>query len=101
MPRCKSARASSGCSVPVLDVRLPAGLHEIEAVLDLAEHPRKLRALLRGEAGENLLLPAQQARDQLLVERLSLPRHAQGEFAAGAPLFGPFPPISLPPRRGG
>src|SRR5438552_17328746 len=69
-------------SIRACFVRFPAGLHETEAFFDLAEHNRKILALLRGEAGKDLLLPALQPRDQLLVQRLALSCHAQLELAA-------------------
>src|SRR3984893_14545419 len=61
-------------SIRLLRIRLLAGLHQVEAFLDLAEQRRQLLALLRGEASQNFLLLAQQARDQLLVERFALAR---------------------------
>src|SRR6202011_2372449 len=63
-------------------VRFLAGLHEIEVFLDLAQHPRKILALLRRQARQDFLLLAQQARDQLLVQRLPRPRHAQLKLTA-------------------
>src|SRR6266436_6886936 len=69
-------------SIRLLRVGLRAGLHQIKAPLDLAEQASKLLALARGEASKNLLLPALQARDQLLIERLAPARQAQVEFTA-------------------
>src|SRR5258708_35956551 len=77
----------------------PAGLHETEAVLDLAEQRREILSLLRGKAGQNLLLPAQQARDQFLVQRFALPRHAQLVLAAVLFVFDAFDHAPPPPRR--
>src|SRR5258706_1139080 len=69
-------------SIRLLGVRLLAGLHEIEALLDLAEHQRKILALLRRETRQDFLLLALQARDQLLIQRFALARHAQLELSA-------------------
>src|SRR5260370_42269332 len=71
-------------------VRFPAGLHQTEAFLDLAEHKRKVLALLRGEAGQDLLLLALQPRDQLLIQRLALSCHAELELAAVLFIFHTF-----------
>src|SRR3977135_4075877 len=62
--------------------RLLGGLHQIETPLDLAARMRKILALLRGEARQDLLLAAQQARDQFPVQRAALPRQAQLVLAA-------------------
>ena len=67
-------------SVRFLRVGFCAGLHQIEAILDLAQQPRKIAPLLRGEAGQDFLLLAQQARDQFFVKRYALARQAQAEF---------------------
>src|SRR5260370_8053440 len=71
-------------------VRFPAGLHQTEAFLDLAEHKRKVLALLRREAGQDLLLLALQPRDQLLMQRLALSCHAELELAAVALILDAF-----------
>src|SRR5258708_20347850 len=73
-------------------VRVPAGLHQTEAFLDLAEHKRKVLALLRGKAGKDLLLLALQPRDQLLIQRLALSCHADLEPPAVAFFSPTFPP---------
>src|SRR5260370_32172034 len=71
--------------------RFPAGLHQIEALLDLAEHQPEIFSLLRGEARQDLLLLAQQARDQFLVQPIALPRHAQLVLAAVVFFFVALP----------
>src|SRR6476659_7726083 len=80
-------------------VRFGAGLHQTEAFLDLAEHKRKLLALLRGEAGQDLMLLAPQPRDQLLVQRLALSCHAEPELAAIVFILDTF--HQLPRHQGG
>src|SRR6266566_1083229 len=80
-------------------VRFPAGLHETEASLDLAEHNRKIPAFLRGETGQDLLLLALQPRDQLLVQCLALSRHAQPELAAVVFIFDAFHQLPFHQRR--
>src|ERR1700722_17703069 len=77
-------------SVRFLLVGLLAGLHEVEAVLDLAEHAREILLLLQRETGHDLVLPAQQARNELLVQRFSLSRHAQPKLAAVVFILDPF-----------
>src|SRR3979490_1504334 len=79
--------------------RFLAGLHQIETVLDLAEHQREILSLLRGEAGQDLLLLAQQTRDQLLVQRFALPRHAQPVLAAVVFVFDALDELSPQQRR--
>src|SRR5260370_31703195 len=74
-------------------VRVPAGLHQTEAFLDLAEHKRKVVALLRGKAGKDLLLLALQPRDQLLIQRLALSCHAELELAAVRVILEAFHPV--------
>src|SRR6516165_7381354 len=66
--------AMAAGSIRLFLVGLPAGLHQIEALLDLAEQQRQILAFLGGKAGEDLLLPAQKARDQLFVQRAALSR---------------------------
>ena len=51
----------------------PRGLHQIEALLDLAEQQREIPALRADRQDRISLFPAQQARDQLLIERAALP----------------------------
>src|SRR5260370_17331938 len=74
-------------------VRVPAGLHQTEAFLDLAEHKRKVLALLRGKAGKDLLLLALQPRDQLLIQRLALSCHTELELAAVVFILETFHPL--------
>ena len=77
------------------------GLHQIEAMLDLAQQQREILALARGQAGQDLLFPAQQARDQFLVERAAFPRHAQPEFAAVIRILDAFHQLPLHQRVDG
>src|SRR5260370_4833527 len=63
-------------------VRFLAGLHETETFLDLAEHKRKILALLRGKAGQDRLLLALQPRERIFVQRLTFLYHSQLEFPA-------------------
>ncbi|MDA9398059.1 hypothetical protein XH79_04300 [Bradyrhizobium sp. CCBAU 45389] len=58
----------------MLRVGLFAGLDQVEACFDLGEQGRELLALLRGEAGEDLVLTPQLLREQLLVQRAALLR---------------------------
>src|SRR5229473_6891472 len=80
-------------------VNLLAGLYETETLLNFAEHERKILALLRGEARKDLLLLALQPRDQLLVQRFALSRHAQPVLAAVVFILDAFD--QLPPHQRG
>ena len=70
-PVTSLAMTSESSILPRLP-RFLAGLHQAETLLDLAEQLCEILALLRREAGQDHLLPTQQARDQLLVQRFSL-----------------------------
>ena len=79
--------------------RLLAGLHQIEALLDLAEQAREFLALLRREAGQDLLLPAQQPRDQLLVQRLAPCASGAAGIRGGRPRSRRAPPAAAASAR--
>ena len=55
--------------------------------LDLAEQQRKILALLRGQTRQDLLLLAQQARDQFLVQRPCPCGSGAGGIRGGRPRF--------------
>src|SRR5260370_464875 len=76
------AAMTESVSIRVFRVRLLAGLDEVKALFDLAEQCCKILSLLHGEARQNLLFLAQQARNQFLVQRLALAGQAKAEFAA-------------------
>src|SRR5579871_992976 len=62
-------------------------LNKLQALFHLAEQPRKILALLRGQARQDALFFPQQTRDQLLIESLALVRHAQRECATVVGIF--------------
>src|ERR1700736_3934412 len=69
-------------SIRLFRVRFLAGLNQVEALLDLAKQRHKILALLHGEARQDLLFLAEQARDQFLIKRLALAAQPKAEFAA-------------------
>src|SRR6266700_1048461 len=96
-----TGRAIKAKLIRLLLIRLAAGLHQIEAVLDLAEQPGECLALLGRKAGQDLLLPVQQARDQLLVERAALAGQAQPKLAAIVLVLDALDEASLQQRGNG
>ncbi len=71
-----------------------AGLHQIEALLDLAEHQREILLLARRKARQDLLLLAQQARDQLLVQRRCPFASCAAGTRGGRPRSRRAPPVA-------
>src|SRR6516225_1579889 len=85
-------------SIRLFLVGLTAGLHQVEALLHLAEQRCQIFPFLRGKAGHDLLLPAQQAGDQVLVERAPLARHPQPKFPPVVFIFDAFDDLALHQR---
>src|SRR5262249_33118155 len=80
-------------------VRILAGLNQLEAPLDLAEQSCEIIALLLRKAGQDRMLPVQQARKQLLVELAPLRGQLQPEFAPVCRIRDAFDELS--PQQGG
>ena len=86
-------------SIRLLRVGLLAGLHQFEAVFELAQQGSEVAALLRRETRQDLLFAPQQPRKQFLVKRAALARQAQAEFAAIVGVFDPLDDLRLHQRR--
>src|SRR5689334_21053374 len=76
-------------------------LHKIETVFDFSEQAREILFFLRGETGQDLLLPLPKERNELFVERTALAREAQHELASVILVFDPFHKLPIHQRRDG
>src|SRR3954453_4848150 len=81
--------------------RFLAGLNQAEALLDLPKHACEISAVLFGKAGQDLLLPSQQARNEFLVQRRPLPRQPQLECAAIVRILDAFHKLAVHQRGHG